>query len=840
MATITITKSASGGNIGKEDLTLQSSTVTTFSRGTSSGGSNTLTKIARSTFNENEYDVTQYGAVGNGISDDTEAIQAAITACAVDGGMVVFPHGYTFAVKPTAADAPIFSLVPLKPMTFWMYGATIRVLSTSSLDPTSAANEKVYGAVFRATSGVSNLTFLGGTIDLNRDYASQDPRYGFFKGFSSNYVTFRDITFKDCSNYHGAIYLTDLSVAALGRWHSLVIDNCVFQTCSLGISLEGAMKNVSITNNKFSHMDLAIYRDETYKYGIDDGYGAGTYKPAGAIRVRPFGNGTQASPDTIIGGVLGKTEGINITGNTIYGAGLGIEVAAQSITDSDNCCNVVVANNTITALAGISMSMCSGATIRGNTFWRLVTADMAVYDDTAYVNGITAGSFLTDVPEGWGIDARKSQDVVISGNFITGGYWLATSELNEVDGILFGENADDINATAVVDGNTIILCRYAIRPEQCRYSVVSDNKVSYSKYALVTNYAESSARNTAQPSYDNVLQGNLFLVSQALHGAAGNSVLLVELEGQWEVRDNTFVGYTTTGTDLRLLKLKGWDWAGDGIADLGDFRVKNNVFRRFQYTPVEVVAGVGHDADFVARVSFTGNEFYSEQASLPAVTVGCIKINRPSGGNQSMVVNGGHNFANKVRRAYILTYPDADGASATYNFGQWEHDQNSDSTSTWRLFDDVGTNTGATGFANVFRSGRGIQTRTMQVNCNSTTGTVVISDALPFGIIWHVAVRNDTALVMGSSGAGYLVGYGRGTTATFDAYWGSVDALTADTASNTTIDAFPTTPLLLGTSTTENDIILTAKLAAGTRGGTFTSGQVIVTVAYSPLFGDDF
>ena len=42
------------------------------------------------------------------------------------------------------------------------------------------------------------------------------------------------------------------------------------------------------------------------------------------------------------------------------------------------------------------------------------------------------------------------------------------------------------------------------------------------------------------------------------------------------------------------------------------------------------------------------------------------------------------------------------------------------------------------------------------------------------------------------------------------------------------------------TSTTENDIILTAKLAAGTRGGTFTSGQVIVTVAYSPLFGDDF
>jgi hypothetical protein len=835
MATVSITK----GLIGEEDLSIQSSTTTTFSRTTSSGGSQTMTKLSRNTFLENEYDVTQYGAVGNGIADDTAAIQAAITACIVDGGTVVFPHGYTFAVKPTAADAPIFSLGNLKPMTFWMYGATIRVLSTSSLDPTSAANEKTYGAVIRAAN-ISNLTFLGGTIDLNRDYASQDPRYGFFKGVSGNYVTFRDVTFKDCSNYHGAIHMTDLAGAALSRWHSLVIDNCHFQTCSLGISLEGAMKNVSITNNKFHYGDIAIYRDETYKYGIDDGYGAGTYKPAGAIRVRPFGNGTEASTDTINGGVLGKTEGITITGNTIYGTGLGIEVAAQSITDSDNCRGVVVADNTITGLAGISMSMCSGATIRGNTFWRLISDDMAVYDDTAYVNGITGASFLTDVPEGWGIDARKSQDVVIAGNFINGGYWLATSELNEFDGIQFGENSDDINTNAVVDGNVIILCRYAIRPEYSWMSVVRGNKVAYSKYALVTNYAESSARNTTITSRDCLLQGNLFFASEALHGAAGNSVLLVELEGQWDVRDNTFIGYTTTGVDMRLLKLKGFDWAGDGIAETGDFRVKGNVFRRFQYTPVEVVGGVGHDADFVARVSFTNNEFYSEQSALPAVTVGCILINRPSGGNQAMVVNGGHNFANKVRRAYILTYPDADGATATFNFGQWEHDQNSDTASTWRLFDDVGTNTGATGFANVFRSGRGIQTRTMQVNCNSTTGTVVIANALPFGIIWHVSVRNDTALVMGSSGAGYVVGYGRGTTASFDAYWGSVDALTADTASNTTIDAFPTTPLLLGTSTTENDIILTAKLAAGTRGGTFTSGQVIVTVAYSPLFGDDF
>ena len=836
MATITITKSASGGNIGKEDLTIQSSTVTTFSRATSSGGSNTLTKLARSTLNTLEYDVKQYGAVGNGVTDDTAAIQAAITACAASGGTVVFPPGYTFAVKPTAADTAIFVLDPVEPMTFWMYGSELRVLSTSSLDPTTAAKEKTDGAIFRAT-GIHNLSFLGGTIDLNRDYASQDPRYGFFKGSYCNYATFRDITFKDCSNYHGAIFMSDVRVSQLARWHSLVIDNCHFYTSSLGISLEGAMRNVSITGCKFHHMDLAIYRDATYLYGIDDGYGAGTYKPARAIKIQAFGGGAQGATDTVNGGVLGIAEGVNITGNTIYGAGLAIEITAASITDSLNFRGVTVADNNIFALGGITLTMASGSVIRGNTFKRIASTDMSVYDDTAYVNSVTAASFLTDVEQGTGIDVRKCQDVIVEGNAINGSYAYSSQE-NEFYGIRFGENSDDIAANAVIDGNQIRSCWYGIVPSQCSLSNVRGNIVKHTKYPLVTDFAATSARNGSISFRDNVLQGNFFYADESI--LALNSLILVELEGHWDVIGNQFIGRATTPVDMRLLKLKGWDSNDDGVADIGDFRVKDNLFRRFLYTPVEVVAGVGNTAAFVARVSFTGNEFYSEQTSITDVTVGCIHINRPSGASQSMIVNGGHNFANLVRRAYILTYPDSDGATATFNFGQWEHDRNSDTASTWRLFDDVGTNTGATGFANVFRAGRGIQTRTMQVNCNSTTATTVISNALPFGIIWHVTARNDSALVMGSSGAGYLVGYGRGTTASMDAYWGSVDALTADAVSNATIDAFPTTPLMLGTSTTENDIILTCKLAAGTRGGTFTSGQVIVTVFYTPAFGDDF
>ena len=48
-----------------------------------------------------DYDVTSYGAVGDGRTDDARAIQSAIDACsAAGGGSVVFPSGKTFLSGP--------------------------------------------------------------------------------------------------------------------------------------------------------------------------------------------------------------------------------------------------------------------------------------------------------------------------------------------------------------------------------------------------------------------------------------------------------------------------------------------------------------------------------------------------------------------------------------------------------------------------------------------------------------------------------------------------------------------------------------------------------------------
>lgn len=165
-----------------------------------SGGGGSLSSL---------FDVTEYGAKGNGTADDTTAIQAALNDCdAAGGGTVYFPVG---AYKITG--------------TLLCYSNQTIDLNGSTILQGGEINSLLMGYVTSTTTAyngphdivVQNGTFDGGSYEVNNTLV------GFDHG--------KNITIRSCK-----------FVNAYGAWHDVELcacSNCVIEDCDF----EGARKN---------------------------------------------------------------------------------------------------------------------------------------------------------------------------------------------------------------------------------------------------------------------------------------------------------------------------------------------------------------------------------------------------------------------------------------------------------------------------------------------------------------------------------------------------------------------------------------------------------------------
>ncbi len=108
------------------------------------------------------YDVTRYGAVGDGVSDDATAIQAAVDACSGEGGgQVYFPVGRTFLSGPVELKSNVEIYLD--------YEATWLANPDESIYKKSAFKDNEgEGMMWLWAKDIRNLTIAGhGTISGN-------------------------------------------------------------------------------------------------------------------------------------------------------------------------------------------------------------------------------------------------------------------------------------------------------------------------------------------------------------------------------------------------------------------------------------------------------------------------------------------------------------------------------------------------------------------------------------------------------------------------------------------------------------------------------------------------
>lgn len=138
--------------------------------------------------------VSAYGAHGDGIMDDTGAIQAAVDACGTGGGTVNFPAGTYVVSRPIKLPAGNTDLLTLSG-----HGATIRLKNTT---PRFLVwNRRAMHLTFR------KFCVEGFTVDAQNLHPASSSGYSVL-GFDSwtrsayrwsSYLNIEDVTVKDCT-----------------------------------------------------------------------------------------------------------------------------------------------------------------------------------------------------------------------------------------------------------------------------------------------------------------------------------------------------------------------------------------------------------------------------------------------------------------------------------------------------------------------------------------------------------------------------------------------------------------------------------------------------------------
>lgn len=323
------------------------------------------------------FDVGQFGAVGNGVADDTAAIQAAVTAAAVSGGTVRFGAGLTYLVSNQGGGTDQYAIAITSNVHIDLNGATIARTSAAAFAPF------LIGTPDSNAAPASNVRIFGGTMQgnsiLHASSGSQPNDYRtMIQLRNASQVQIHDVRFTNVDS--SSIYCMGPTTGDTTTYNSLLsVEDCDFYAASHAIANRALIhaivcsevNNFTSVGNTFSWCDDAISGVSTVEAVTDASNSTWTHGSLGSVprsgrNWTITGNTCYNSSEhaLYLGGV-----GMTITGNTILTdtpsicisdlkvEGLSMNISGNAVTARDTCMNIGVGSNDVTVTGNVFTQM---------------------------------------------------------------------------------------------------------------------------------------------------------------------------------------------------------------------------------------------------------------------------------------------------------------------------------------------------------------------------------------------------------------------------------------------------------------------------------------------------
>ncbi|MFJ3867915.1 right-handed parallel beta-helix repeat-containing protein [Streptomyces nigra] len=396
--------------------------------------------------------VVAYGAVGDGTTDDTAAIQAALDA-AHDrgGGVVVLPAGLTFAIKTflVVYDWTVISA----------YGATVRSIGTTGLLRNFLSSE-----TFTGYNGHSHIVVQGGVWDANASDGVTGTVTGMTNAFGFVHcedITVRDVTIKNVSSSHACEFNSTnggrvLNCRFLGYRdnsgdnsrqfsEAVQIDIAVSGSSSIGAFDGTPSKNILVQGCYFGPSERCgvwgravgshTLASGAYYYGIQvignriegtlqegiRGYGWRRAVIQGNVISETGRTGIMLThPNPSTAGYSPTSRDVSITGNTIDSAASESAIRVLGFSGA-TFQQVVISGNAINGGSsgdanGIHVEFCTAPTVTGNNIGG--PRSTGIYNNSSD-NGSITGNTVRNAASN-GINVNASTGTTVSGNVVNG------------------------------------------------------------------------------------------------------------------------------------------------------------------------------------------------------------------------------------------------------------------------------------------------------------------------------------------------------------------------------------------------------------------------------------